>query len=127
MKHLPPPLFVLLVGFTLGLGVGSIANYYLLKQKKDELLSNLNNLHVESIYNLNTNESILTFKSVHQRLCGEYIGQLASSPLKEINVIINGVRFARSKTHSKAENACLPDDGFLGQNELVLYSAGRSK
>lgn len=127
MKHLPPPLFVLLVGFTLGLGVGSIANYYLLNLQKDELLSNLNNLHVESIYNLNTNESILTFKSVHQRLCGEYISQLASSPLKEINVIINGVRFARSKTRNTAENACLPDDGFLGQNELVLYSAGRSK
>ncbi|NIH33149.1 hypothetical protein [Hafnia paralvei] len=127
MKHLPPPLFVLLVGFTLGLGVGSIANYYLLNLQKDELLGNFNNLHVESIYNLNTNESILTFKSVHQSLCGEYINHLASSPLKEINVIINGVRFARSKTRNQAVNACLPDDGILGQNVLVLYSAGRSK
>ncbi|WP_193763716.1 hypothetical protein [Hafnia paralvei] len=55
MTHTPPPFFVLLVGFTLGLGVGSIANYYLLNVQKEELLTDTNRLHVKSIYNLNTN------------------------------------------------------------------------
>lgn len=125
MTHTPPPFFVLLVGFTLGLGVGSIANYYLLNVQKEELLTDTNRLHVKSIYNLNTNEAILTFKSVPQSLCGEYVDHLISSPLKEINVFINGVRFGRSISRDSTENVCLPDDGMVGQNMLVLYSAGR--
>ena len=128
MKHLPPPLFVLLVGFTLGLGVGSIANYYLLNHQKDALVSYLrqnNKLHVQSIYSLNTNESILSFKSVPQSLCDEYVGQLSNSPLQEINVFINGIRLAHSTSRNNAKNVCLPDDGILGRNVLVLYSAGR--
>lgn len=138
MKHLPPPLFVLLVGFTLGLGVGSIANYYLLNHQKDALVSYLrqkdallsylrqnNKLHVQSIYSLNTNESILSFKSVPQSLCDEYVGQLSNSPLQEINVFINGIRLAHSTSRNNAENVCLPDNGILGRNVLVLYSAGR--
>lgn len=125
MTHTPPPFFVLLVGFTLGLGVGSIANYYLLNVQKEELLTDTNRLHVKSIYNLNTNEAILTFKSVPQSLCGEYVDHLISSPLKEINIFINGIRLAHSTSRNKAESVCLPDDGNLGQNMLVLYSAGR--
>lgn len=128
MKHLPPPLFVLLVGFTLGLGVGSIANYYLLNRQKDALLSYLlqnNKLHVQRVYSLNTNDSILSFKSVPQRRCDEYVAQQSNSPLQEINIFINGIRLAHSTSRNKAESVCLPDDGNLGQNMLVLYSAGR--